>query len=167
MRRCFVHRLLRCMAVAVCLAATALSAQLNEPAAPQKSAPKISQSDSQSSQPPSSSRTPTDTDQYTLSHERYDKAVSYSRAGYTLYFISYFLAALALILILRLGFAAKFRDLAESVSDKKWLQGLVFVPLLILTTDVLESARKYLLARAVAALRTIHSATGVPGCWTG
>src|SRR6266513_2718152 len=76
--------------------------------------------------------------QYTLSHERQAQAVAYSRAGYTLYFVSYFLHGLFLFLILRLGWAAKFRDNAENVSDKKWIQGLVFVPLLFLTIGVLN-----------------------------
>jgi STE24 endopeptidase len=90
--------------------------------------------------PPSGSKTPeqTRTEQYTLSHERQAKAVAYSRAGYTLYFVSYFLGGLFLFLILRLGWAARFRDIAENVSDKKWIQGLVFVPLLFLTIDVLD-----------------------------
>jgi len=89
---------------------------------------------------PSESKTPeqTRTEQYTLSHERRAKAVAYSRAGYTLYFVSYFLGGLFLFLILRLGWAAKFRDMAENASDKKWIQGLVFVPLLFLTIDVLD-----------------------------
>ena len=78
------------------------------------------------------------TEQYTLSHERYEKAVAYSRAGYTLYFFSYFLGAIVLFLILRLGVAAKFRDIAENVSDKRWIQALVFVPLLLLTIDLLD-----------------------------
>jgi Zn-dependent protease with chaperone function len=89
---------------------------------------------------PSESKTPeqTRTEQYTLSHERQAKAVAYSRAGYTLYFLSYFLGGLFLFLILRLGWAARFRDIAENVSDKKWIQGLIFVPLLFLTIDVLD-----------------------------
>src|SRR5260370_18918744 len=78
------------------------------------------------------------TEQYTLSHHRQAKAVAYSQAGYTLYFVSYFLGGLFLFLILRLGWAAKFRDLAENVSDKKWIQGLGFVPLLFLTLVVLK-----------------------------
>src|SRR2546426_2143486 len=78
------------------------------------------------------------TEQYTLSHDRQAKAMAYSRAGYTLYFVSYFLGGLYLFLILRLGWAAKFRDIAENASDKKWIQGLVFVPLLFLTIDVLK-----------------------------
>jgi Zn-dependent protease with chaperone function len=80
----------------------------------------------------------TKTEQYTLSHDRYEKAVAYSRAGYTLYFVSYCLGALVLIVLLRLGVAAKFRDIAEKVSDKWWIQGLVFVPLLLLTIDLLD-----------------------------
>jgi STE24 endopeptidase len=78
------------------------------------------------------------TEQYTLSHERYEKAVAYSRAGYTLYFVSYFLGGIVLLLILRLGIAARFRDIAENVSDKKWIQALVFVPLLFLTIHLLN-----------------------------
>ncbi len=89
---------------------------------------------------PSGSKTPeqTRTEQYTLSHERQAKAVAYSQAGYTLYFVSYFLGGLFLFLILRLGWTAKFRDIAERVSDKRWIQALVFVPLLFLTLDVLD-----------------------------
>src|SRR2546429_3946037 len=78
------------------------------------------------------------TEQYTLSHERQAKAVAYSRAGYTLYFLSYFLGGLFLFLILRLGWAAKFRDIAENATDKKWVQRLVFVPLLFLTIPALH-----------------------------
>jgi STE24 endopeptidase len=85
-------------------------------------------------------RSPTqaETDQYRLSRERYQKAVSYSRAGYFLYFISYFVSVAVLLLILRLGVAARFRDIAETVSDKKWAQCLIFVPLLILLTDLID-----------------------------
>ena len=74
---------------------------------------------------------------YVLSQERYEKAVAYSRASYTLYFVSVLLSVVVLMILLRLGIAAKFRDWAESVSDKRWLQALAFVPLLVLTLDVL------------------------------
>ncbi len=76
------------------------------------------------------------TEQYTLSEDRYEKAVAYSRAGYTLYFVSYALSILVLILILRLGVAAKFRDFAERLTGRRWLQGFVFVPLLFVTCDL-------------------------------
>ena len=78
------------------------------------------------------------TEQYTLSHEKYEKAVAYSRAGYTLYFLSYILGGIFLFLILRLGIAARFRDIAEGATQTRWLQGLVFVPLLLLLVDVLD-----------------------------
>ena len=106
------------------------------PAELQKAQPQTSLS----SRPPSDSQTSeqTKTEQYTLSHERYEKAVAYSRAGYTLYFVSYFLSAVFLFLILRFGLAAKFRDIAENVSGRRWIQGLVFAPLLFLTLDILS-----------------------------
>jgi Zn-dependent protease with chaperone function len=80
----------------------------------------------------------TKTEQYTLSHERYEKAVAYSRAGYTLYFVSYALGFLFLFLILRLRIAARFRDIAENFSGNFWLQGLLFVPMLIVLVDALD-----------------------------
>jgi STE24 endopeptidase len=78
------------------------------------------------------------TGRYTLSRERYEKAVSYSRAGYILYFVSTFISLLALVFILRSGVAAKYRDIAEHVTAKRWLQGLLFIPLLVLTLDLVD-----------------------------
>lgn len=74
---------------------------------------------------------------YVLPQDRYEKAITYSRASYTMYFVSVFLSVFALIIILRLGIAAKFRNWAENVSDKRWLQALVFVPLLVLSVEVI------------------------------
>jgi Zn-dependent protease with chaperone function len=84
--------------------------------------------------PPSSGNT----EQYTLSHERWQKAVAYSRAGYTLYFISYFSVILGLLIILRTGLAARLRDFAERATEKRWLQGLIFIPLLVLLVDLCD-----------------------------
>ena len=117
------------------LAVPARSA-LPEVVKPQSPCEQTDSSTSPSAQSKTSEQTTTE--QYTLSHERQAKAVAYSRAGYTLYFISYFLGGLVLFLILRLGWAAKFRDIAENASDKKWIQGFVFVPLLFLTIGVLK-----------------------------
>src|SRR5437762_7077890 len=123
----------RCLAiVSPASPGTAVSARRETPtalASPQQTG------SSQSS--PSASKTPEQarTEQYTLSHDRQAKAVAYSRAGYTLYFLSYFLGGLFLFLILQLGWAAKFRDIAERASDKKWIQGVVFIPLLFVTLD--------------------------------
>lgn len=111
------------------------------------SSPARSDSAQSSAQLPPSSEIPplvtspseqTKTEQYTLSHEKYEKAVAYSRAGYTLYFLSYILGGIFLFLILRLGIAARFRDIAESASEKRWAQALVFVPLLLILVDVLD-----------------------------
>jgi STE24 endopeptidase len=134
------HRFSCILALFFCFATPHLRAHGVDHVNSSRSAGKAFQSNPYSTpnnqQPPSP--TQAETDQYRLSRERYQKAVSYSRAGYTLYFISYFLSLLVLLLILRLGIAAKFRDIAESVSDKKWVQCLIFVPLLILLTDFVE-----------------------------
>jgi STE24 endopeptidase len=78
------------------------------------------------------------TEQYTLSEDRYEKAVAYSRAAYALYFVSYFVSFVVLLLLLRLGVAARFRDFAERVTGRRWLQAFVFVPLLFLTCDICD-----------------------------
>jgi len=54
-----------------------------------------------------------------------------------MYFVSTGLIVLALLVLLRLGIAAKFRDWAESASDKRWVQALVFVPLLVGTVKLI------------------------------
>ena len=138
MGRCgCTHRFRWILLLLLCVAAPCLPAQSGASAKPvaQTSQPNPGSSNSSS---PSNSNTQAQTDQYTLSHERYEKAVSYSRAGYTLYFISYFIGTLVLWLLLRLGVAAKFRDMAESASGNKWIQGLIFIPLFILTTDIFD-----------------------------
>ncbi|MGB2591821.1 MAG: M48 family metallopeptidase [Candidatus Acidiferrum sp.] len=74
---------------------------------------------------------------YKLSQQRYEEAVTYSRASYTLYFFSVGLSVFALGVLLWLGIAAKFRDWAERFSDKRSIQALVFMPLLVVTLDVI------------------------------
>src|ERR1700730_8852825 len=141
MKRCVsVHRFICIAALVFCFAAPHLRAQTVERSSSSESAVKTFQPDQGSLPHDAATHSPTqaETDQYRLSRERYQKAVAYSRAGYTLYFISYFLSVVVLLLILRLGVAARFRDIAEAVSEKRWIQCLIFVPLLILLTDLLE-----------------------------
>src|ERR1700674_5002181 len=137
-----LHRFVLILCACLCFVVVARGSMDLVPSAnPETPAAQASPQQAGSSQAsPLESKTPEriKTEQYTLSHERQAKAVAYSRAGYTLYFVSYFLGGLFLFLILRLGWAAKFRDIAENVSDKKWIQGLVFVPLLFLTIAVLN-----------------------------
>ena len=91
---------------------------------------------------PSASQTPTpekkETQGYTLSREKYDKAVEYSRAEYRLYFIDFVYGLLVLWVILRFGIATKYRDWAEGASGVRLVQVVIFVPLLMLTSAILE-----------------------------
>lgn len=75
---------------------------------------------------------------YTLSPEKYEKAVAYARARNWLYFIGIGWGVAVVLLILFGGVSAKFRDWAEAVASNGFLQAAVFVPLLILTMDLLE-----------------------------
>src|SRR5258708_8099976 len=112
-----------------CSAGSAPSAHAEPPAAQTLPQPGGS---SQSSPTESKTAEQRRTEQYTLSHERQVKAAAYSRAGYTLYFVSYFLGGLFLFLILRLVWAAKFRIIAENAHDNNWIPVFVFAPLLFL-----------------------------------
>lgn len=78
------------------------------------------------------------TEQYTLSHERWQKAVAYSRAGYVLYFVSYFVMLAGLLIVLRTGVAGQLRDFAQRTTEKRWLQGLIFIPPLVLLIDLFD-----------------------------
>jgi STE24 endopeptidase len=78
------------------------------------------------------------TEQYTLSHERWQKAVAYSRAGYVLYFVSYFVVLAGLLIVLRAGVAGQLRDFAQRATEKRWLQGLIFIPPLVLLLDLFD-----------------------------
>src|SRR5437588_7396620 len=75
---------------------------------------------------------------YTLSPEKYEKAVAYSRAQYRLHFlgIAYSMAALMLILAFRIP--PLFRDWAERISRRRVVQAFVFVPLVLLVFVTLK-----------------------------
>ena len=82
--------------------------------------------------------TGTETERYTLSHDRYEKAVAYSRAGYTLYFLSVAVGFAVLILALRFGVVARIRDFAQRTTENRFLQGLLFIPILGFLLDVAD-----------------------------
>jgi len=75
---------------------------------------------------------------YTLPPEKYHQAIEYSRARYRLYFISIAYGILVLLLVMGLRWAPRYRDLAERVSARRFVQALVFIPLLFLTLSVLQ-----------------------------
>jgi Zn-dependent protease with chaperone function len=125
-----------CLSAGICGVLQAAALASAQPLSAQAVAAPSVRSETQSS--PTAAPQQQKSGEYVLSRDRYEKAVAYSRASYTMYFASVALNVLALVVFLRLGMAAKYRDWAESVSDKRWVQAMVFVPMLVLTVDVVE-----------------------------
>ncbi|MFQ5695186.1 MAG: hypothetical protein ACE5HB_04280, partial [Terriglobia bacterium] len=67
---------------------------------------------------------------YTLPPEKYQQAVDYARARYRLYFIGVVYGLVILLVVLYGRLAARFRDWAERASSVRFVQALVYVPLL-------------------------------------
>ncbi|HEY1424692.1 MAG TPA: M48 family metallopeptidase [Candidatus Acidoferrum sp.] len=114
---------------------------VTSPVCAAQEAPTVRTPPPQQIEPPGETPVPansTETDRYTLSHERYAKAVAYSRAGYTLYFLSVFIGFAVLILALRFHLVARIRDFAQRSSENRPLQGLIFIPLLVSLLDVAD-----------------------------
>jgi STE24 endopeptidase len=74
---------------------------------------------------------------YSLPPDKLRRAIEYAHAGYGLHFTSEIWAIAILAAILAFGLAGKFRDWAEAASRRRFVQALVFVPLLLLTNDLL------------------------------
>ncbi len=75
---------------------------------------------------------------YTLSPEKYGRAVAYARARYMLYFVRFAYGLLVLLLVLRWRVAPRFRDWAECASSRRLVQTIVYSPLLLLTVAILR-----------------------------
>jgi Zn-dependent protease with chaperone function len=75
---------------------------------------------------------------YTLSPDRYKKARDLSRINFRFAIISFLYGLIVLWLVLAWRIAPKYRTWAEKASSNRFVQALVFAPLLILTVDVLE-----------------------------
>ena len=75
---------------------------------------------------------------YTLPPGKYEKAVKYARARYTLFFAGSAYGFLLLVLIVIFRWSARFRDVAERASSSRFVQALIFIPLLVLTLAVLQ-----------------------------
>jgi hypothetical protein len=73
---------------------------------------------------------------YTLPSELYKKAHDRSRIRFHLALIGFVYGLVVLWLILRWRLAAKYRDWAERSSSSRFVQSLVFSPLLLLTMAV-------------------------------
>jgi STE24 endopeptidase len=75
---------------------------------------------------------------YTLSPGQASEAIAYARARHELYFLDVAYGLLLLVLLLQLRVAPKFRDVATRVGGNTFLQTIVFVPLILLTIDILS-----------------------------
>ena len=76
--------------------------------------------------------TKSDTTEFHLGRDKYEKAVAYSRAGYTLYFVSVVWEIIVLLGLLNAKVVAKWRDCTERLTRRWALQGIIFVPGLFL-----------------------------------
>ena len=108
----------------------ALHLQQAPPAATPSSAPAAT---GQSQAPP-----PQRITKYTLPPDRYQKAHNLAKIHFRFALISFVYGLVVLWLILRWRLSAKYRTFAESKFSKRFLQALVFSPLVILTMDVLQ-----------------------------
>ena len=82
--------------------------------------------------------TPQKVTKYTLPPERYKKARDLARIHFRFTLISVVYGLVVLWLVLRWKISEKYRTWAEQTSSKRFLQAVVFSPLLVLTIDILE-----------------------------
>lgn len=64
--------------------------------------------------------------------------MKYARARYRLYFVGVVYGLLALLIVIAFRWGARFRDVAERISARRFVQALVFAPLLVLTLAILD-----------------------------
>jgi len=76
--------------------------------------------------------------EYTTSPEQYARAKTYSNTHYEHIFIGGLYGFLVLLVVLRWRLAPKFRSLAERVSSNRFVQLIIFAPLILLTIGVLQ-----------------------------
>src|ERR1700727_1682192 len=81
--------------------------------------------------------TTTPTTEYTLPPDKLAKAKALYDLRGKLRIIDTAYSLIVLLAILSLGVAAKYRDWAEKVSGNRFVQALIFIPLLLLTLTVL------------------------------
>ena len=70
--------------------------------------------------------------------EKYQKAVAYSAERYRHYFVNELYGWLLLLVVLRWRVATKFRDWAEHASACRFVQVIIYAPLLLVTVAVLS-----------------------------
>lgn len=105
--------------------------------AAQTERPETSAQSQQASQAQTQQQSTRDVTAYTLPPDLYEKAVKYSRAQYILYFAGFAWGVIVLLLVLSWRLAPKYRDWAERATRARFLQAVIFAPLLLLTVAVL------------------------------
>jgi STE24 endopeptidase len=75
--------------------------------------------------------------EYSPPPAQYARAKAYSHSHYTHYFVNALYGFLVLLFVLRWRIAPKFRDLAERVSKNRFVQLIIFAPLILLTINFL------------------------------
>jgi len=75
---------------------------------------------------------------YTLPPEKLAKAIAYSQAKNWAHFIEFAYGVVVLAAVLAWKVAPRFRNWAQAVSGRRFVQAYIFVPLLFLTLDVLS-----------------------------
>jgi Zn-dependent protease with chaperone function len=111
---------------------------LSEPAlAVQASVSDVQQQSQSASTTPAASVQAGKVTAYTLPPDLYKKARERSRINFHLALIGFIYGIVVLLLLLRWGVPPAYRNWAEKVSSRRFLQALVFAPLLLLTIAVL------------------------------
>ena len=140
MRRLRLSLVASCFLLAMCFVPGEITAHANAQSSNPPGAAAQSPAGQQQS-PPSSASEPAQKQppvrSYTLTPEKYQKAVAYSRAQYRLYFIEFVYGLLVLLLVLRWKLAPRYRDWAEKATSTRFLQVVIFAPIFLLTIDVL------------------------------
>ncbi len=78
-----------------------------------------------------------DVNSFTLTPEKYQKAIEYRRARYTIYFISAAYGLILLWMMIRYRIAPRFRQWAEKASSRRIVQVAIIAPLIVLTISLL------------------------------
>ncbi len=74
--------------------------------------------------------------EYKLNPQDRERAIKFSRIKYTMHFVDEIWGLAILLGVLGFGLSARTRSLAESATQRWWVQGLIFAPLLTLLTDL-------------------------------
>ncbi len=80
---------------------------------------------------------------YTLSPERREKAIAYSRVRYRLYFLDFIYGLAVLWFFMRSGLAVKIRNWAVGAGRRRILQAVIFVPLFLLALRIFHLPISY------------------------